>query len=352
MRWLINVPVWGERYRRNFVELGLPSIEAALRVAGATDYRFLLQTDAVREMACALSGPVGMKIHCRDVPPGKNAPEQLGNAVRIGLAHAKPGEAVMFFNADMVISRETFAACERRFDEGKKFVTCHSVRAVDNSPPLGAASRVLLDWGWSNRHRWVDDCVFGRGRVAGPAIVVFDNGEDVVAHCFSLQCLAVHKTREIDFTGPTADELVDCFTRDEVHVVTDADELACVEPCPPDMAYDLRGKALDAKFILDFAEVYASNMMAWQFRHQVVIRGRHDAYADAIANRIVDGIDSSKHPARLVPYTQARDEAAAAIAGVAPNYRWLTAKLILSWVPRPIRHLVPRPIRLRILRWI
>ena len=40
------------------------------------------------------------------------------------------GEAVAFINADMVPSREVFAAAERRFSEGKRLIICSSLRTL------------------------------------------------------------------------------------------------------------------------------------------------------------------------------------------------------------------------------
>ena len=353
MHWLINIPVWGERYRRNFLQRGLPSIVAALRYANVSprDVLFVLHTDEPQEMRAAMEGCVVLTI-----PLGNNTPERLGNATRIGLTKAEPGECVMFYNADMVISRETFAACEKRFSEGKSFVTAHSVRVRDDADPaLDASARELLAWGWDHRHRWVDDCIYGSGHAAGPAIVVFESPHNVVAHCFSLQCLAVHKTRDIVFSGPTCDELVDCFTPDEVHVVTDADELAIVEPCSPDMPYDRlppprfswqKWRAINDRQITAFAPTYASEMMRWQFGRQIVIKGSKRRYAQAIADRILARADRSKHPARLLPFSDQRN---AAVAFHSRKARFIRAVLR---VPPSLRHLVPQIVRNEVIRWI
>lgn len=377
MKWLINVPVWdkeGDRYRLQFLRRGLPSIYAAMTAASLSpsDVRWLFHTDRPQSIS------VDHDVEFRPIPPGKNNPERLGNAVRIGLDNAKIGEAVMFFNADMTISKETFKACERRFYDGKIFVTAHSVRVRDAViPPVGLNARALLEWGWNHRHPWVDDCTYNRGHVAGPAIVVFERGAydgfpapqlpSVVAHCFSLQCLAVHKIDDRKFTGPSADEFCDIFTKDEVHVVTNADELSMVESCSENLEYDrlqplpwlkYRPRLTD-RVILGFAKFYASEMMAWQFKQQIVIKGGPNPSAQHIADRLWSKIDTSKLPVRLIPYSQDRFDyaskyhlAPAARGSLIPWWIPRNMRQLAGLIPRRVRHLLPQSIRGELLRWI
>jgi hypothetical protein len=345
MKWLISVPVWGERYRRQFVEQGLPAVRAALDHAGLgdNDVLWVIHTDDPE----FLGNPPSIDgwIMWKPVPPGKNSSEQLGNAARAALAEASPGECVMFHNSDVVLSREAFSAAEKRFAEGKIFFTCHSVRTVNgNPPPVGDRSRDLLSWAWKHHHPWVDDCIYGSGHVAGPAIVVFEtpSEQNVVAHCFSLLCLAVHKTRDIRFTGPTCDEMIDAFEPHEVHIVQDADEMACVEPSAADIPYDKTRSVVSERRIRRWLPAYASAMMLWQFRHQIVIKGHGLKYAQKIADDIYAKADRTLIPARLALDSQGR-------LAHWKRYGWYGR---LMRVPRPLRRLVPRFIRREVLQWI
>lgn len=341
MRWLINVPCWGERYRRNFIDRSLPALLAALAEAGIQDFRFIVHTDDKWAIGRYLPA---CPVKWLDVPPGKNAAEKLGNSDRIAIAEAGLGEAIVFVNSDMVMSREALVLAEKRFAEGKLFVTAHSVRTIDSRPPIGVMSRELLNWGWTNRHRWVDDCIYGHGKVGGPAIVVFADQWDVVVHCFSLHSFALHKKRDIQFIGPTADEIIDAFEPHEIHIVTEPDEMAIVEPSPADMAYDTSRWKLSKKRIIRFAPVYASSRMCWQFSHQIVISGSRRPGPVNIVNDILANIDQSRHPARLLPYSDQRNEKDKQI--------WSVRNVLLWLVPKSVRASIPKNIRAEVLRWI
>jgi hypothetical protein len=300
MKWLISCPVWGDRYRRNFLACGLPALLQGLQYAQIRDYRFLIFTDKPEDFA------IVPNCECRPVPEGYNGPSQLGNAHRIGWQSANIGEAIMFCNADMTFSVEAFHACEQRFMEGKKHVACHAVRTKDIRAPVGWPAPQLLSWGWTNRHRWVDDCIYQRGHVAGPAVVVFDHAGtgSVVAHCFSLQPAAIFKDRDRPFVEPTADEIPSCFTKDEMHVVTSLHEMAIVEATDDDLWYGTNPHVLDKSVVIGFAPVYTTPMMCHQFSHQVVIRGNYMQYAQLIANDCLAHIDQQRRPTRLADHDQ------------------------------------------------
>lgn len=299
MNWLISVPCWGERYRRNFINCGLPAIKAALAYASNPSCRWLVQADDPG----ALRPHLPINTTYLRTPRGKNNALKLGNAVRAAIGHARLGEAILLCNADIIPSREVFAVSESRFAEDKTFITCHSIRTFDGcNPGPGLSGPELSAFGWCYRHVWVEDCIFGRGNVAGPAIVAFANGEDIAVHCFSLYPLAIHKTREIDFSGPTCDELVDAFASHEIHIVTNSSELAIVEPCPDDMPYATYPVPLSAGYIASWAPTYASTMMYWQFRHQIILRGAAQPIAQGIADDILAKVDCGAIPTRLLPY--------------------------------------------------
>jgi len=337
--WLISVPVYGERYRRNFLSRGLPSLLAALDAAGNPPTRFLIHTDDKWALARYLpSAPVKFL----PPPPGANSSLALANAGRIALAEALPGEAILNLNADLVMSREAISVCASHFAEGKLYVTSHTLRTTLAAPPVGATALDLRTFGWFNHHRWVDDCTLRRGYAANPAVVYLrSHFGDVYAHCFSLSPFAVFPSRPITFAGPSMDEFIDCFETSEVHIAQPS-EFCLVEPCPPSLPYIRRRLRLSPAQVIRKAPFYSTPMMCWQFGHQIVIRGVPRLSERKVIDEILSKIDQSRLPTRLLPLNEQ-----SGVARLPPSL----FKLALS-IPGPIRRLVPKAIREEVMKWI
>ena len=331
MKWVINLPVWGASYRQKFLKRGLPAIFAALKHAGVAyqDVRFLGHADD----ALALDSAFGLwKAYFLPVPHAVNSTCQLGNADRHAIHTAGIGEAIMFVNADMVVSREVFAACEKRFAEGKTFISCPAIRTVDIDPPIGEEASALLEWSWINRHQFTEDCVWGRGQVKAPPYVLFDDGENTVMHAFDLHPLAIYKTRDLEYSGPTASEIISLFGKDETHIVRTPNEMAIAEPSPSDLHYSrFKKMKFNRRAVIEWGKHFSIAMQHYQFRQQIVLRGSGKPDADVFAAFTL------KIAAR---------EIANGIAFDIHNQRtWPTKYELAMRVPYPIRQMIPKFLR-------
>jgi len=271
--WLISMPAWGDRCVGAFVNTVLPAIRAAANGRGR--FRFLIHTDQSARISRAIGGDYQREF--RPVPPGLNAHYSLGDANREALQDARPGEAVAFINADMVPSIECFAAAERRFDEGKRLIIMAATRTLSvKPPPVGASSIHLLSWCMENTHPSVRDCFWGEGFSSIPWAVYFRGpGDSVVLHGFHLHPFAVVKDkRPIAFEGATTDrDLVDACSRDEIHLVTSADEAAFAEMSPPERTFPKLSHVINIESISRWGRRNASETHRWMFSQPIAICG-------------------------------------------------------------------------------
>jgi len=282
--WNIVVPAWGDRCVRCFIEFGLPAIRAALKLA-MHPAALHVYTDQPERLATALAG---LAYAFFPVPPRQGPHRMLGLVHGHALRNARRGDMLAFLNADHVPSVETFAACEARFAAGKRLIMCAGLRTTsDIGPPIGESSRALLAWNWRNAHIHTRECVWGAGRSDQPAILLFVNGEDVVLHAFHLHPVAVQMDgRDMAFRGHTIDDdLAMFFTRAEIHVVTDADEMALAEISPNDAArWRLYATPLMLRHVAKWAHQrfkngrpYVNARHLWFFQHAIRIVGHGDA---------------------------------------------------------------------------
>lgn len=349
MKWLISIPCWGKEYRRMFLQRGLPAILAAIEFAKIEQPHFVIYTDNSGEL---LEGMAARKIFGEEfvrflpVPSAVNSTCRLGNADRATIHDAAIGEAIMFLNADMVVSREVFVACERAFAKGKIFVSCPSIRTKDLPPPIGASAADLLTWSWEHRHQFTEDCVWRRGQVMLPPYVIFEREKSVVMHAFDLQPLAIYKRRELDYRGPTASEIITMFSIDETHVVVSPDDVAIAEPASDDLPY---GRFSKRKFshqtVVNWGRHFTARIHHQQFRRQIVLIGKDNPTAWKIANGIADASDREIIRRGYLEIDNPFDPVDP--RGMRPS---ILAKM--GRVPLPVRHLVPKPIRQKILEWM
>lgn len=305
VNWLIVVPVWGEHHRRLFLNAGLPAIVAALKEIKG-EHRFVIHTDNFPLISAALSGHQALLYR---VPDGKSPHHQFGRAHLHALDIASMGEAVAFINADMVPSREVFAAAERRFSEGKRLIICSSLRTliapakhlIDGAsfsrtePPIGETSRNLLKWVWTHRHHWITDCIFGEGKTRVPSLILFRNNDSVVLHGFHLHPFALLMKQRVKFRGTIDFDLIDQFSKPEIHVVTSPDELAFAEMSPPERDFGRRNQVLDRRYAVQWARVCATRSHRWLFGHQIVIAGVPIVDAEREADTILREIDERRN---------------------------------------------------------
>lgn len=286
MNWLISTPVWGARCVEAFIESALPSIRAA---GAGHQIRFLVHTDQPFEIDEALQG---FERIIRPVPQGESPHHSAGAANREALEIAVPGEPVALINADMVCSREVFAAAEARLAAGKRMIMMAASRTLGGTPPIGAASADLLDWAMQHRHPAIVECFWPAGRSSIPWCAYFEQDGNIVLHGFHLHPFAVVKDRELRFEGATIDwDLADNYTREEIHLVTEATEASFAELSPPERVFALRPSPNDAADIAQWARHHATPLHRWLFDRRITIKGNgEDIGDDAVCNEILAAI--------------------------------------------------------------
>lgn len=267
--WLISAPVWGAIYARHFIQAALPSQRAALHHAGLTA-RWIVHTDQADMIRPEMAD---LDVEFRSVPRGADRYAQFGDAHRECLASAQTGEYVALLTADIVVSRETFAACTTRFGEGKKAIVAAASRTLGRTYPLiDATAPDLLDWTMDWRHPMIMACFWGQPSNT-PWAVYFRHDGRTILRGFHLHPLAVVKDRSIPFKGTLDQDLLTNFRHSEIHVVTDRHELAMAEISPADRNISLRRRAMTPESIADWARTRALPVHRWLSTHRIVIQG-------------------------------------------------------------------------------
>lgn len=279
--WLIVVPAWGERCLTALCEATLPALQVGLsRVTGSV--RWVVHTDQPNRVRAAL-GRADLEL--RKVPGGSAPHGKLGEAHRDALAMARDGEAIALFCADMVGSIEIFEAAEKRFAEGKRCIVMAGTRTLsDQRPPVGASSRELLKWAWRNRHPWIKATTWGEGKSRTQSLLHFQRNENVVLHGFHLHPFAVLNQGKITFPGVTIDrDLIEQFPREQVHVVTSADEAGFAEMSPAERTFADGPDRISTESIADWAALRhnASATHRWLFTHRICLCGEDADIGDA-----------------------------------------------------------------------
>lgn len=288
--WLISVPVWGARCIDAFSGVVLPSLRVAIAAGISGQVRFIVHTDEPGKIE-QLLGSFAREIY--PVPAGESFHHSAGAANRDALARARPGECVALVNADMVASREVFAAAERSFAAGKRMIMMAASRTLGGEPPVGAASAELLYWTMRRRHPAIAECFWGKGRSGTPWAIYFECGSHVVLHGFHLHPFAVMKDRTLTFDGVTIDfDLADNYRQEEIHLVMDADEAAFAELSPPERVFPLRPDVISVESIARWASRRATPRHRWLFEQPIAICGRGADIGDrAVCADILRAID-------------------------------------------------------------
>lgn len=277
-RWLISIPIWGDAYFAKFEAAWASLLAAAAGVSGAAT--LIAHTDRQDRIA-AMSSAI-LPIETRPISvSGDGYYVTMSDAHRRVMALADPGDVVVLMVADAVVSANAFSACDRAFTRGKKIVAACPVRALDDRLPPPLQSRALLDHAWRNRHPIVRSSTWpGHRGGCGHELcrIFFDGGADVVARTWLPHPLAyVADGRSTAFGNSPDMDLVANFSPDEIHLVTDPDELAYValespsrtlSPEPP-ISERLRGERLSL------------DVHRWLLSHRVCICGRNVDLGDA-----------------------------------------------------------------------
>lgn len=332
MKWVINIPVWGETYRKRWIERGYPAICAALEYANFPEHRWVIHTDDHRGFYFFSNDQVSYWPRPQEE---YGASRELGTADRNGFAQTGVGEAIMFLNADMVPSVEVFKRCAEIFETTpKRLINIPAIRTLDYPPPTGASGKDLAIWALDNRHEFTEDCVWGVGKVKLPPYVIFektDVPDNVVMHAFDLHPLAVFKDREFALMAPTASEFVQEFPWTKVYVVR-TPEMMIAEPCEPmDHTKYARftNRVYDRGDVISWAHhAFPCRAQQIQFRQQIILRGLMDPQAQGVANDIYQEVIRTPKLRRF----KLMDTM---------SYRIRIGLM----VPAPIRRLIPKSVR-------
>jgi hypothetical protein len=299
MKWIITTPAWGDRAIDHFRNHSYPAMQKALEQLPADDeVRFVVHSDRPQDLSF-ITQP------CQFLPlpdaGSKNTHAILGACHREALRMTQTDEAIAFINADMVCSIEAFAASRKRLQQGKKMIMVMGTRTFEDagySPPIGVCSRALVEWAWGHRHPWITGCIWGTGRSKIPAVLYFKLADGIVLHAFHLHPFVAFKDRDgLSFDLVTIDrDLVEKLLVQQIHVVTDPDELSFAEMSPgviPTFPPEPEGATLNAERVADFARSTTTHMHRWIFAHRIIITGTCNDMSDVpVCSEILSKVET------------------------------------------------------------
>lgn len=291
-RYLVSVPVWGERYVDVFCATALPAMRRAvevLRAEGvpADDICIVAHTD----QPVRIKDAAGVRVETRALPAGLGKFECMAQAHREVFAMALRGDVVFPLNADNLISEEALVTCARVLSGQKVVVACSAFRANQSGQVASTKSRDLHRWAWENRHAITRECTWPAGKLRDLSRICFERGGNVSARLSMPHPVAVRiDGRPLSFT-PTVDaNLLRNFDISEIHLVRSPDELALVELSPADKADTLVERSMEER--LARGELVLPNAQHRQLiAHRVTLVGDADADCgdEEVVNRILEG---------------------------------------------------------------
>jgi hypothetical protein len=116
------------------------------------------------------------------------------------------------------------------------------------------------------------ESMFGTGTCLCPSMVYFQDGENIVIHCFHLHPFVLIKGHPATFLGTVDDDLVKHYLPEELHVVCGADEMALAEISPPWKRW-ATGPQLTAEYIAHWASQSTIAPHHHLFAHQIRLQG-------------------------------------------------------------------------------
>lgn len=321
--WTISVPVWGPDYFLTFERVLAPSILAATEPFRQKEipYRFILHTDQPSDRVTrALPGHA---VEMRPVPR-KSTYVTLQESHADAVASAAVGDKVVLLNADLAVSGNLMTRCSELFEEDYQAVVLLGIRtaAGREPPPTGLAPRDLLIWAWDNRHQIIRDLEWPAGGSLIPTNLFFTSEENTVARGFHLHPVAIVKQVDTKFHSTIDGDLLDCFPRDKVHVVTDPDDCAMCEVSPPERRFPVRQGGLSPARVAASMRTRATATHRWLFEFRIVVRGDGEKVIDDVAV-VTDIMREMARPAppetRRNPYRRDRGRTPAGRRGRLPG---------------------------------
>lgn len=277
MRWLISVPVWGERFVDEFCSSALPPLDRAVAALQAArpdiDVRVVVHTDAPERVVGASGSPVD----CRAVPAGARTFDCMSQAHREVLSLGVRGDVVVLLTAGAVVSEQSLVYCANVLDNPQlRLVLCAVPRVLQEGQiPDTASASELMRWAWDHRHPMTRECTWPDGRSADLSRTYFEGPLGVVTRQALPHPLAVRiDGRRMGFT-PTVDaNLIHCFDPIEMHVTADCNHLAVFKLSPADKGYELSDTI--ANRAASGALVIGNAHQRWCLSHRIVLCGAPD----------------------------------------------------------------------------
>lgn len=277
-RWLVSVPVWGERCVDVFCATALPALELSMSFFQSVREDFgdeavlVVHTDQPQrvEQSATL-----VRVEPRPVPSGLRDFDCLSQAHREVLGMACRDDVVVLLTADLVISGCGIAYCADALDNRqKRLVLCAGVRALQEGPiPTTAEAQSLMSWAWENRHPITEACRWPEGRSADLSRIYFEAGGAVRTRLALPHPLAVRiDGRPLKFS-PTIDaNLMQNFDETELHLVRDCSELALVELSPRDKDFRVSDESME-DHVSKTQTRLTDPLQRWCFSQPVRLRG-------------------------------------------------------------------------------
>lgn len=285
-KWIIAVPAYGAFHVDALSMYALHSYRLAAKYAGIaeSDIQLVVYTEAERRVGAAARG---FDIVFRKPPVAGDKYQQLGDVHRDALNQAALGSRVLMATADMIISCETFAACNERFASGSRAIVVGPSRTLPTQLPVpGMTSCDLLDWSMQNAHPFTLETIWG-GHALPPSTLRFKSGKNVTMRGFHLHPIAILKEKEIQFQGTLDQTLLAKFSHHEIHVVTKRDEMAAAEVSPADLQYGLAKTPVGVSEVVNWAQRSCQPINWWLAEHRIVLCGEDNDADVPVWNQII-----------------------------------------------------------------
>lgn len=269
-RWIIGIPVWGERCVRTFIDVALPFHRAALKDF-PHDVTYIVNTDRPIEIKDAMKG---LQHHVFPLPMEVEGYARFGMCHKSVMAMAEVGDRVALMCADQIISRECLFAAEKRFGQGKKAVCWLGHRTTGaNLPQPGVSAAALNVWAMANRHPIIAELFYGTGQSAAPSILYFEKNGSIVMRAFGLGPFAFVMQDGLYFEGTIDTDLAARFDKRDLHIVTDCNEMSCATIDPPEAHHGTFPNVLTPMHVAAWAAFGTNDMHRWFITHKVRIQG-------------------------------------------------------------------------------
>lgn len=286
---VISIPTWGDAYRELTLRHTIPSVLAAIERGRRTRGRrvsFIVHTDRPQDFARPLRDFDAL--FCR-VPRYGNQYHGLSDCHREAIHATPPGAALMLLNADIVASQESIEFAEQQFAGGRRAIVSVAMRCRSDARdvPIGLSASPALEWFWRNRHPIATDCLWGTGATTLPTNLFFEDGPNVVLHCFHLYPIVFVKDRSLAFGVTIDDDLLKNFHFSECAFATDR-QCAFLELSQANKEFK-SGAPLSVAGILAMGRSFSPRHIEL-FRRQIRIKGADPVpFAEPIVSDIATG---------------------------------------------------------------